>query len=273
MATFKWWWSWNSNSATSQTVSLTGCPGVCVGAASEDIKFARIKRLLPGIVSSLSCLLITSASAMSSRDEAKELAVFAATHKSCQLWTNWHQMCSRTGPHGAPVCATDQARPVPPSSPFCVSGTNTDSGQPAAAGLTPAQLRSIDRFCASRTDPRDRHGGVGCQFSRDRPFNGFRLQARRHPWCSAWGDAATGITLCREDSRGASSCAALAKAHQSEPHQLYCQELRLPAWCTRASGIGRGPIPTTKSDDPIIPIGENDLSFAVRGIYCRSNHS
>ena len=174
----------------------------------------------------------------------RELLAFAEANPQCQLWTDWQRICSRTGPDGVPLCATDPDRPVQPSTPFCVyanGGTLTaDTEGPAA--------RSVGRFCADETSYRTNAGRPGeegrevraCRaFQNDRPFNGRNLAARRHPWCAEWSDTYTERAVCSEDGADSElqSCSTLAQAGYQHARPLYCSRLNTPAWCGRAEGL------------------------------------
>ena len=155
---------------------------------------------------------------------ASPMRKFGDANPACSLWTDWHQLCSRTGKDGSPRCSIDPAASVKPSAPFCAS-LLTDEDE--------VQARSRNRFC-------DRYGDLyvagstsagdfgpaprPClRYKTNRPFNGLRIAALRHPQCQSWSDAQTGNLVCSEDRRGEGPrCATLAAKQYVSPHPLFC---------------------------------------------------
>jgi hypothetical protein len=203
-----------------------------------------------------------------------DLLRFEREHPNCQLWTNWQKMCSRTGPDGDVLCRTDPGRPVSPSAPFCISETGEGRSRPAPGSLSSAQQRSLRRFCAPEQASVGPTGSPSedCGFTRSRPFNGYRLAARLHPWCERWHDALNGEAICSSAGQaGLPSCEQLASTGYENSHGLSCGVPRIPAWCDWVVGLGRGgsanPSPSTSEEIPLT--AERQEGFAVRGIFCR----
>jgi hypothetical protein len=220
--------------------------------------------------------------------EAK-LVAFDSANPACDLWTDWSRMCSRTGPSGETVCVRDPDRPVSPSEPFCVSERGKAWYERT---WTPAQRVSAERFCTKieTVTPSWYQVGAdgpgklqsvtvrGCtEFDAQRPFNGKRVAARRHPWCLAWGQAGYDEVVCIEhgSTRDGSSCSGLARLRHADKLGLFCGERAVPDWCSSAnySADGNFPLP----DNFALPNGE-DLIIAgtasslheqeVVGVYC-----
>jgi len=225
---------------------LIGVAGVAMTSASPRMRPSVVLapgRLNPGIPSDA------------------QLYAFGRAHPTCQLWTNWQKMCSRTGPNGTVLCVSDPDRPVAPSRPFCA--------RPSQGDLTGTDAVSHDRFCASRSaeNPRTRPGDCR-RYRRDRPFNGFHLAARRSPLCRRWVDADTRRTICSEEGAGFGSCATVA-ATQVTAAPLACDETTQPAACQpSAEGIVR------HSSSGIVA---SDLHMMldwhpVNGLYCEGRN-
>ena len=68
----------------------------------------------------------------------------------------------------------------------------------------------------------------------DRPFNGYRVAARIHPWCSEWSDSETHDLVCKmapTEGEQIPNCTKLATAGYTHPTRMYCSDWKLPAWC------------------------------------------
>jgi hypothetical protein len=192
------------------------------------------------------------------------LARFDRNNPECQLWTNWQRMCSRTGQGGATFCMADPDRAVRPSQPFCISKTGEERARPDLQSLSATQRVSLGRFCSPAAAARGPTGAKveECGFVRSRPFNGYRLAARLHPWCDEWSDAITREPVCSADgSGGLPQCDALAKQHFVSEHGLSCSKPNVPGWCVRTGGMG-----TPK--ESVLLMADRQEGFAVRGIFC-----
>ena len=183
----------------------------------------------------------------------KKLAEFDKENPDCQLWTNWQKMCSRTGENGATWCTTDPDHPVEPSEPFC---TDAYLGY-QISNLSNSQVKSILRFCVgfykkiySSMDPR-----FCFQFDRDRPFSGYNIAARRHPWCEKWLN--------------------IANQKNNLESRLFCSKWNLPIWCKRARDFydyaGVHPIPNDELQSPFEGVfftSQIPLAAPVYGVQC-----
>lgn len=202
----------------------------------------------------LCCLLVLAASCQerpptqpsSAGGAGKRLADFGRSNPGCRLWTDWQSMCSRSGPGGALRCSSDPGRPVEPSEPFCVAARGSEA-VPYVANFQALRESSL-RFCAARIEDAGEAERTGepelCEaYSPDRPFNGRRVAAIRHPWCEAWSDSVDGRAICAEAPGGkssASSCASLADANYEHENPLLCTEWRSDVPCERPfGGAGR----------------------------------
>ncbi len=179
------------------------------------------------------------------------LTSFDIKNPSCQLWTNWQKMCSRTGVDGATHCISSSV-PVRPSVPFCVARTDQpyDDNDPSASQ---AERLSQKRFCQRMASGHSSNGD-NCSRELSRPFSGLVLEERRHPWCAKWTPV-------------------LAKkkfGNKSDRYGFYCTERRVPDWCAWPEGLGYGrQLGQTSVDEEIIPVLFNPESRAINGIYCR----
>lgn len=122
------------------------------------------------------------------------LKTYAVRHPDCLEWSDWHKLCSYTGPHGAVFCRTDPEHPAAPSHPFC--GEYASSAVPQ---ITDAERASVYRFAL----PRKGKGFV--VYKADRPFNGSTVQEMENPSCKVWGTQREGVdtgSVCSEDHDG-----------------------------------------------------------------------
>lgn len=205
-------------------------------------RLAQSTRLIGAYVLMLTLVACASAGGAPS---LTSMAEFAKQNPDCELWTNWEEMCSRTGENGAPYCVKDAGMPVKPSEPFCTDTT---------FGYTPykfsaKQTESLLRFCDDTTVVEgdrthiDKAGDrtLCVRFREDRPFNGRRLAARRHPWCSSWASTLDDSLVCSEAAGGnaqigvdAANCEELARQDFTLNARLYCAEETVPEWCRKA---------------------------------------
>jgi hypothetical protein len=94
----------------------------------------------------------------SQADADAALAQFDRDNPSCQLWTNWQKICSRTGNDSATSCLRSSYR-VRPSVPFC-QGHRLGSTAPDAEDR-PNEFRSMQRFCAGDANRGEAAGMTG----------------------------------------------------------------------------------------------------------------
>ena len=180
------------------------------------------------------------------------LARYDLDSPSCQLWTNWQKMCSRTGKDGSTICKRAAVR-VKPSVPFC--SARLEYGFLGLSGpYDQRQLGSYLRFCATKTGELTTDGVPLCNWSNDRPFNGLRSREIAHPWCRRW--RADPVRLRKS-----------ANAHLAG---YYCSDRAVPDWCVWPEGLGYG-----RQDGVLMPEGDyiavlnRPSSITVHGVYCR----
>ncbi len=147
------------------------------------------------------------------------LAAFDKDNPSCQLWTNWKKMCSRTGTNGETLCNTDPDKPVKPSTPFCASRRVQIEGHPffrepeIPETLTESNnsSKSRNRFCnrfagaeimgaLMERDIAKRHEvtPLCASFNVDRPFNGMSSKSQEGPRCKKWSVTNISMSYCAE---------------------------------------------------------------------------
>lgn len=193
---------------------------------------------------------------------------FDRDHPKCQMWTDWRQLCSRTGAGGATFCRNDRTSPATPSQPFCVIGERD-------APLSQAEIRSQDRFCARHgrlyrpgDDSEKPTGPMRCrQYRSGRPFSGERIEQMTHPACSAWGTGEPGRDICAEggDSR-LPSCASLRTRALRRADPFVCTAWREPKPCRRPVG---GRSAAEPGENGIYVYDPRPLNGApVWGTYC-----
>ena len=161
------------------------------------------------------------------------LKEFDKNHPECELWSDWHKLCSRTGPGGSTYCRLDRDHPTKPSAPFCSKGT---SGYSDFATLSPSELRSVRRFVTGYKTVRLQEGHDGRLTARnikepiydpDRPFSGRTIAELEHPYCAVWqiiggGDAIS--SLCAEDGRAGMQQCKASKIRTKVSGQPVCVE-------------------------------------------------
>jgi hypothetical protein len=199
--------------------------------------------------------------AQSPRQDAvdNELLAFGRRNPHCQLWTNWRKMCSRTGPNAEAVCVEDPARRVRPSAIFCTAGIPDDS-------VTPSQIASYRRFCKGPLPQNDGNSLRRCEGADARPFNGRRVAARMHPWCSLWADTGGQLVCQSGDSNveGVPRCESVLNLET--PEVLNCVSQRPPEWCRSAELLGYGPQYPFEGEQ--IGLGFQHRDPTVVGPYC-----
>jgi len=146
------------------------------------------------------------------------LRAFDEKHPECALWTDWHKLCSRTGPSGSTYCRTDPEHPANPSTPFCARGVgNYVPGQHMSGPERKSSARFTIKYVEKRWTESGRPNGKGGinkrrkfpVFDPNRPFAGRTLAQLEHPYCAMWliqsDDGRQ--TQCAEDGRiGMPSC-------------------------------------------------------------------
>ena len=190
-------------------------------------------------------------------------------HPECPLWTNWEKLCSRTWIGGAIHCNRDPGRPVAPSTPFCARPTTEIATWPAS------ERGSYNRFCSNplgRLDGElaiDDQSGPRCnRWRSQRPFNGRRISALRHPGCEFWREVGSGRPICSEGNNAGAEvphCSALAAINYEHSRELVCGEWIGPSSC-RAYPVESG----DRGDDFVV-FDDDPNSRGVHGIYCENS--
>lgn len=211
---------------------------------SDPSKKTRVDRWLILTLMAVCGLLLGQAEAEDKpepRSTKPDLLVrYGEHHPSCEMWSDWRQLCSRTGANGATHCRLDKKVPVAASQPFCVIGE--------AASVPKAEAKSRDRFCLRSGQtyrPSDRDTATGpsrcLEYRSGRPFSGESIEQMRHPACLVWGTGEPGHDLCAEDGRGGlPSCASPKVQALRRTNPFVCTAWREPKPCRRPIG-GRSP--------------------------------
>lgn len=176
------------------------------------------------------------------------LSDFDRRHPSCQLWTNWQKLCSRTGPDGAAECKTDNGFAAQPSEPFCAVRRVPDGRIDTTRDDPPAQQRSRNRLCDTFAIGED--GIRRCtSYAAARPFDGRRAEAIAHPLCRRWQTISPSPTAAPGALVGPASCVEWVE--------------RLP--CPQVVGnASRFPAP----DTIVMPTVRDVRRRPVWGVYC-----
>jgi hypothetical protein len=135
----------------------------------------------------------------------RKLMDFDRTHADCEMWSDWHKLCSRMGPSGTTTCRTDPLHSAKPSEPFCAVG-EPPSSDTLAEGL------SRSRYCVQFMDHPPPHltepaGARYCTaYLPARPFGGERIEQVETPDCLGWLSASGVGCTTVESKTGPSSC-------------------------------------------------------------------
>lgn len=200
----------------------------------------------------------------SSNTAEMSMIAFGEQHKSCQMWTNWQELCSRTGQQGVSRCTSEVNHRIKPSEPFCVT-----TGQAPAERMTKKAVNSMMRYC----DKRATSGGDRClHWDDDRPFSGRQLASRRHPWCDSWSDEKTWKPICSEKGQfGLSRCDTKSLASFKASGTLYCSHRSVDTdrqeWCDIPQGWGQGPDFPKNDVSSFVEVLTKSSTPAV-GLYC-----
>lgn len=186
------------------------------------------------------------------------LAMFGNDNPTCQLWTDWQQVCSRTGPSGSTVCVSS-AVDVPASEPFCEAASNMNFRE-ISSERTVAQRASRNRFCEEFGDGVNFSSDTCIRWSTERPFNALRLDEMEHSWCKVWK----------------ANVDADVNPELSAQMGYYCALREVPDWCATAGGMGLGPqIDASRQASPqvIIPVQVNPAGTPVNFTYCAKRNA
>jgi hypothetical protein len=194
----------------------------------------------------------------------RRLRAFDKSHPQCALWTDWHKLCSRTGPNGASYCRLDRQHTVVPSQPFCAISLDEQKRDTAAERLSRQRFSKMwrQKDCQNCSPVRI--------YQPDRPFGGAQLSQVEHPQCAVWRLEYPikfnniQVNECSEDGRpGMPSCrsAALQRLKQTAP--FVCSEPVRPEVCGKPWSQ-----PDRSNTDDIIPIGSSLRGSPVWGFHC-----
>lgn len=147
---------------------------------------------------------------------------FGQESKSCQLWTNWQKVCSRSGEKGRTLCR-DSAVDVKPSHPFCVAYGDGKGLVRSAPDASEDQRVSYNRFCEEFVIGENSKSKCHI-WNSYRPFDGSRIVEIEHPWCERW--ALNVDPSVDRDSSG--------------EFGFYCADRNVEDWCLEAGGLGAG---------------------------------
>jgi hypothetical protein len=178
----------------------------------------------------ISTTLVATA-ALSTNGPYQVPTAFGRKYYSCDVWTDWQSICTRTGKGGAIVCRQDPHVKVMPSEAFCVTGVWTD--KPWYVTDTPGQRRSRLRFCAARDV--EQYGTdkvpVCREYASDRPFNGTHIDTQNSTECDVVRVESSSTDLCRNDGKpGAPRCQDIQNLFRAK-QPLYCAKWKENSQC------------------------------------------
>jgi rubredoxin len=160
------------------------------------------------------------------------LKAFDEGHPKCALWTDWHKLCSRTGPNGSTYCRTDPGHPAEPSAPFCAIDPVTELDWTSKDAYYPEsrdEVSSKNRFSELTHLEYCPDCGVVRKYQYDRPFNGLSLSSVSHSACKIWRNPniinpkseVKFPLFCKEYSRKYTGCKNIGMNYRIEYRQGY----------------------------------------------------
>jgi hypothetical protein len=207
------------------------------------------------------------------------LAAFDKSNPTCQLWTNWQKMCSRTGPKGSTWCTTDSATPVRPSLTFCAD-TQGVSFLPNELDDR-RQIVSAERFLEQNSRPSNFDSDeYRIKMIDGRPFSGKSLAGRRHPYCDVWARESDAKPVCAE--RGTfpelPRCSAVVASKIRTKDVLYCasENVAVAKSCPEPAGmqgsrrqVSRMPYPPQQGLKVQDILAVSDAEDYILSVNCR----
>lgn len=199
------------------------------------------------------------------------LKAYAEHHPACLLWSNWHKLCSYTGPHGSTFCRIDPEHPVTPSSPFCAEwAANTPTGY--VFEQSRQERSSSGRFAM----PHKRRQFV--KNRPDRPFNGSSVQEMENPSCQVWGTEKADICsevkdaklpLCRNTHIKLSAEAAPLVCKKYRPGFVCKENIYYTPFDPRVRVVAKDERRRVPPPPPPLPLYTEVLNRGfVWGLYC-----
>lgn len=186
-------------------------------------------------------------------DADAALKSFDRKNPSCQLWSNWQKLCSRTGDGGKTLCTTDPITPVQPSAPFCAGNAQRIFSVKEQI-VNADERKSAMRFCKDiKHDDKllDCYGKVS-----RRPFNGRRIALRRSPLCEVWSSGDNPVCAEGKTFPELPRCSSVGNKPYEKP--LYCSRLNTKAMadqkCERVVSSETGPTFPLPQDWRELPI-------------------
>jgi len=206
------------------------------------------------------------------------LAAFDKDNPSCQLWTNWQKMCSRTGEGGiSTYCVTDSSHPVRPTRPFCVGIFGGIVREPEHL-MRSSDGELFNLYCAKLLHE---DGRTRCaKWDPNRPFNGKSLSVMRHPACEVWARnekpicSETGkfpeLPLCSSIKQNWSKAPAFScVAENPEFKKFGCGGLGGPAFSDEYPPQSSKDVEYISEGKVILPVGTGSLKESiVHSIFC-----
>ncbi len=181
----------------------------------------------------------------------RALKAFDEKNPECALWSDWHKLCSRTGPGGSTYCRTDPSHPVNASTPFCARSSTS------YLRMRPAELKSRDRF---------RIPGRKNEYTADRPFNGSTVQAIDHPLCKEWVAPGHGESMRPDPKRVVFSDVKRATLSPDD-YPFECQTFNRPPPC---QNIVTGETFRNRDTEFVVETARYRIKNSpVIGLYCR----
>jgi hypothetical protein len=176
----------------------------------------------------------------------RALKAFDDEHPKCALWTDWHKLCSRTGPKGSTYCRIDSGHPTAPSTPFCARSlghVEHNARNLIDEARSSEETKSIKRFSKKVQAPcnSDGCGGFVIVYDAKRPFNGTSLRTWDHPYCASWeiendlGNQET-QTCSKNGKNGTLLCSSprISSARIHDPDQIRCTQTISRRDCSNA---------------------------------------
>ena len=193
----------------------------------------------------------------------RKLQQFDRSHPDCDLWTDWHKLCSRMGENGETTCRTDPYHRAKPSAPFCA---DYETARPD----TLAEAQSRSRFCVKfgRGQPEPPGAHYCGRYRSERPFNGVNIENLRTPECLEWGTYSVPCTENKQNGGALPLCSS-ANLRKAPPTVAYaCVKWAPTGYCRHPVG-GREPERLSGGLSLLMPPPPQTIQ-PVWGVYCHT---
>lgn len=220
----------------------------------------------------------------------RALKEFAEEHPNCPLWTNWHKLCSRTGPDGTAYCRLDRVHHASASTPFCAAmngqleTNHADYNEKSQyqSSIRFSKIRSVKEIIFEGNSSKSHIRNIR-SWSADRPFNGRSFWQYEDPGCEIWWypDPDLGPVTCSTNPHAGMPQCKDTKINDlsfSAEHPS-CISWKEDSWCAKTEAKLRHELPKDRTGEraPIFSSSANEIvqnarrldSSPVTSEFCR----